>query len=143
MFNQAQDGLYGSGSKDRTASDLFHAIPGVKEPFIKFCRAHEKRLRLCVPFHCVGLAHPHEEDPTVVSIPGFVTECKGRGGVKSQPKSSVKVEMQSPLPPRQRRRKSATPPAPPTTTTMIAHWHLCRRLMSIHSQPGRLTHGAA
>jgi hypothetical protein len=88
VFNQAQDGLYGSGSKDRTAFDLFSAIPGVKEPFIKFCRAHEKRLRLCVPFHRVGLLHPHEEDPspTVVSIPRFVTEWKGRGGVKSQAK---------------------------------------------------------
>jgi hypothetical protein len=94
VFNQAQDGLYGSGSKDRTAFDLFSAIPGVKEPFIKFCRAHEKSLRLCVPFHRVGLAHPHEEDPTVVSIPGFVIEWKGRGDMKSQPNSPVKVEMQ-------------------------------------------------
>jgi hypothetical protein len=74
VFNQAQDGLYGSSPKDRTPFDLCFAINSVKEPFIKFCKAHEKRLRLCVPFHRVNLAHPREEDPTFVTIPGFVTE---------------------------------------------------------------------
>jgi hypothetical protein len=41
---------------------------GVKEPFIKFCRAHEKRLRLCVLFHRVGLAHPNEEESTMAFL---------------------------------------------------------------------------
>jgi hypothetical protein len=73
---------------------LISTFSGVKEPFIKFCRAHEKRLRLCVPFHRVGFAHPNEEESTIVSIAGFVMEWRGRGGLKAQTKSPVKVEMQ-------------------------------------------------
>jgi hypothetical protein len=49
VFNQAEDSLYKSGSKDSTSFDLLPAIDSVREPFIKFCKAHEKRLRLCVP----------------------------------------------------------------------------------------------
>jgi hypothetical protein len=68
VFNQAREGLYGSGSKDHTSFDLFSAINSVREPFIKFCKAHEKRLRLCVPFQRVNLARPRDEDPTLVCI---------------------------------------------------------------------------
>ncbi len=65
VFNQAQDGLNGSGSQDRTSFDLFSAIDSVREQLIEFCKAHDKRLRLCVPCQHVNLAHPHsphEED---------------------------------------------------------------------------------
>ncbi len=68
VFNQAKDGLYWSGSKDCTSFDLFFTIDKVREPFLKFCKAHEKRLRLCVLCQHVNLAHPHEEDPTLVYI---------------------------------------------------------------------------
>ncbi len=45
-------------------------------------------------FQRVGLAQPNEEEPTFVSIPGFLTEWRGRAGVKGQTKSPVKVDMQ-------------------------------------------------
>ncbi len=70
VFKQAQDGLYGSGSKDHTSFELFPLINSVREPFIKFCKAHEKRLRLrlCVPFQLDNLACLREEDPSYPTL---------------------------------------------------------------------------
>ncbi len=40
LFDQAQDGRYWSRARDRTVFDLYSGMLGVKEPFIKFCKAH-------------------------------------------------------------------------------------------------------
>jgi hypothetical protein len=71
VFNQAQGGLYGIGSKDSTLLNLFSTINRVRDPFIKFCKAHKKHLHLFVQCKHVNFAHPHsphEEDPTLVCI---------------------------------------------------------------------------
>jgi hypothetical protein len=46
LYNAAQDGLYDPVKNDRSAFDLFALCQGTKNGFIKFCEAHEQRLRL-------------------------------------------------------------------------------------------------
>ncbi len=46
LYNAAQEGLYGPVKHDRSAFDWFALCLGTKNGFVKFCKAHEQRLRL-------------------------------------------------------------------------------------------------
>ena len=46
LYNAAQEGLYGPVKHDRSAFDLFALCLGTTNGFVKFCKAHEQRLRL-------------------------------------------------------------------------------------------------
>ena len=48
LYNAAQEALYGPVKNDSSAFDLFALCPGTKNGFVKFCEAHEQRLRLNV-----------------------------------------------------------------------------------------------
>ena len=75
LHNRAMEGLYKKG--DVLAFDLFAGVSGIKAPFIKFCRAFEKRLRSNVPSHRV--IPVVEEQPTNLDAAGFITEWKSKG----------------------------------------------------------------
>ena len=62
-------------------SQEFAGFPGIKAPFIKFCKAFEKRLRSNVPSHRV--IPVNEEQPTNLDVAGFITEWKS-GKVKNK-----------------------------------------------------------
>ncbi len=59
-------------------SQEFAGVPGIKAPFIKFCKAFEKRLRSSVPSHRV--IPVNEEQPTYLDVAEFITEWKSGKG---------------------------------------------------------------
>ncbi len=61
--------------------DLFAGVQGIRNPFIKFCKAFEKRLRTSVPSH--REIPDNEEQPTNLDVAGFITEWKTSGKGKS------------------------------------------------------------
>ena len=71
------EGLYKKGA-DVLTFDLFAGVGGTKAPFIKFCKAFEKRLRSNVPSHRV--IPVNEEQPTKLDVAGFITEWKSGEG---------------------------------------------------------------
>jgi hypothetical protein len=74
------EGLYKKGG-DVLTFDLFAGVPGIKAPFIKFCKAFEKRLRTSVPLHRV--IPVNEEQPTNLDVAGFIAEWKTSGKGKN------------------------------------------------------------
>ena len=70
------EGLYKKG--DVLGFDLFAGVAGIKAPFIKFCKAFERRLRTNVPSHRV--IPVIEEQPTNLDVAGFITEWKSGKG---------------------------------------------------------------
>ena len=58
MYNAAQEGLHGPSKNDRSAFDLFSLCPGTKAGFVKFCKAHEQRIRTLLPDFRVIRAEP-------------------------------------------------------------------------------------
>ena len=73
LYNRSMEGLY-KKCGDVLTFDLFAGVPGIKAPFIKFCKAFEKRLRSSVPSHRV--IPVNEEQPTNLDVAGFTTEWK-------------------------------------------------------------------
>jgi hypothetical protein len=73
LYNAAQEGLYGPVKNDRSAFDLFALCPGTKNGFVKFCEAHEQRLRLNVHDFRVIRADAAEGD-TYINVGGFLAE---------------------------------------------------------------------
>ena len=53
-------------------------VPVIKAPFIKFCKAFEKRLSSSVPSHRV--IPVNEEQPTNLDVAGFITKWKSGKG---------------------------------------------------------------
>ena len=91
FYNNAQEGLYGASKSDRVAYDFYAALPGMKPAFLKYCKPFEPRLRSLVEFHRVTAVN--EEEPTQISVAGFITEWKA--GSKGKNKlNPMKVEMQ-------------------------------------------------
>ncbi len=72
-YNAAQEGLYGPIKDDRSAFDLFALCPGTKKGFVKFCEAHEQRLRLNLHDFRVIRAAAVKGD-TYINVGGFLAE---------------------------------------------------------------------
>ncbi len=70
LYNATQEGLYGPVKNDRSAFDLFALCPGTKKWFVKFCKAHEQRLRLNLHDFRVIRADAAEGD-TYINVGGF------------------------------------------------------------------------
>ena len=78
MHNRCMEGMYGTSKNDILSFDFFAPFPALKAPFIKYCKAFEKRLRQSVPFYRVI---PVKEDlPTNLAVAGFITEWKSSKG---------------------------------------------------------------
>ncbi len=73
LYNAAQEGLYIPVKHDRSAFDLFALCPGTKNGFVKFCKAHEQRLRINLHDFRVIRADAEEGD-TYINVSGFLTE---------------------------------------------------------------------
>jgi hypothetical protein len=73
LYNAAQEGLYGPVKNDRSAFDLFAFCPGTKSGFIKFCEAHEQRLRLNLHDFRLIRADAAEDD-TYINVGRFIAE---------------------------------------------------------------------
>ena len=72
------EGMYGTSKNDILSFDFFAPFPALKAPFIKYCKAFEKRLRQSVPFYRVI---PVKEDlPTNLAVAGFITEWQSSKG---------------------------------------------------------------
>jgi hypothetical protein len=72
------EGMYGTSKKDILSFDFFAPFPALKAPFIKYCKAFEKRLRQSVPFYRVILVK--EDLSTNLAVAGFITEWKSSKG---------------------------------------------------------------
>jgi len=73
LYNAAREGLYGPVKHDRSAFDLFALCPGTKNGFVKFCKAHEQRIRSNLHDFRVIRADAEEGD-TYINVGGFLTE---------------------------------------------------------------------
>jgi hypothetical protein len=73
LYNASQEGLYGPVKHDRSAFDLFALCLGTKNGFVKFCKAHEQRIRINLHDFRVIRADVEEGD-TYISVGGFLTE---------------------------------------------------------------------
>ena len=87
LHNKAAEGL---AKSDRVGYDIYFGIADTKALFSKYCKPFEKRLRSMVPTHRIVPAGDGE-DPTSVSIPGFLVDAKAKGKKTFAP---MKVEMQ-------------------------------------------------
>ena len=74
MYNAAQEGLHGPSKNDRSAFDLFSLCPGTKAGFVKFCKAHEQRIRTLLPDFRVVRADADDEGDTYINVSGFLAE---------------------------------------------------------------------
>ena len=74
MYNAAQEGLHGPSKNDRSAFDLFSLCQGTKAGFIKFCKAHEQRIRTLLPDFRVIRANADDEGDTYINVSGFLAE---------------------------------------------------------------------
>jgi uncharacterized protein (DUF4415 family) len=88
LHNKAAEGL---AKNDRVGYDLFSGMAETKALLIKDCKPFEKRIRSMVPTHRVVPAGDGE-DPTSVSIPGFLVDPKAAKTKKTF--APIKVEMQ-------------------------------------------------
>ena len=79
LHNKAAEGL---AKSDRVGYDIYFGIADTKALFLKYCKPFEKRLRSMVPTHRVVPAGDGE-DPTSVSIPGFLVDAKAKGKRRS------------------------------------------------------------
>ncbi len=77
LHNKAAN-LKGLAKHDRVGHDIYSGIADAKALFIKYCKQFEKRIRSMVPTHHVVPAGDGE-DPTSVSIPGFLVDAKAKG----------------------------------------------------------------
>jgi hypothetical protein len=90
MYNAAQEGLYGPSKHDRSAFDLFALCPGTKSGFVKFCKAHEQRIRTLLHTVRVIRADATDQGDTYIHVSGFLTEwSKSKKVLKS-----LKLDMQ-------------------------------------------------
>ena len=88
LHNKAAEGL---AKHDRVGYDIYSGIADTKALFIKYCKQFEKRIHSMVPTHRVVPAGDGE-DPTSVSIPGFLVDPKAAKTKKTF--APIKVEMQ-------------------------------------------------
>ena len=88
LHNKAAEGLV---KHDRVGYDIYSGIADTKVLFLKYCKPFEKRIRSMVPTHRVVPAGDGE-DPTSVSIPGFLVDPKA--GKTKKTFAPIKVEMQ-------------------------------------------------
>ncbi len=79
FYNAAQEGLYSTVKNDRSAFDLFALCQGTKSGFVKFCKAHEQRLRLNLHDFRMIRADAADGD-TYINVGGFLRN--GLQGVK-------------------------------------------------------------
>ena len=91
MYNAAQEGLYGPSKNDRSAFDLFALCPGIKSGFVKFCKAHEQRVRILLPHFRVIRADAVEEGDTFITVGGFHAEWNKEKKKNLRP---MKLDMQ-------------------------------------------------
>ena len=90
LYNAAQEGLYGPCKNDRSAFDLFALCPGTKSGFVKFCKAHEQRIRTLLHTFRVLRADATDEGDTCINVSGFLAEwSKSKKVLKS-----LKLDMQ-------------------------------------------------
>ena len=90
LYNAAQEGLYGPSKNDRSAFDLFALCPGTKSGFVKFCKAHEQRIRTLLHTFRVLRADAQDEGDTCIHVSGFLAEwSKSKKVLKS-----LKLDMQ-------------------------------------------------
>ena len=90
LYNAAQEGLYGPSKNDRSAFDLFALCPGTKSGFVKFCKAHEQRIRTLLHTFRVLRADATDEGDTCINVSGFLAEwSKSKKVLKS-----LKLDMQ-------------------------------------------------
>ena len=90
MYNAAQEGLHGPSKHDRSAFDLFSLCPGTKTGFVKFCKAHEQRIRTLLHEFRVIRADASDEGDTYINVSGFLAEwTKGRKNLRA-----MKLDMQ-------------------------------------------------
>jgi hypothetical protein len=90
LYNAAQEGLYGPSKHDRSAFDLFALCPGTKSGFVKFCKAHEQRIRTLLHTFRVIRADADDEGDTCIQVSGFLAEWnKSKKVLKS-----LKLDMQ-------------------------------------------------
>jgi hypothetical protein len=89
LHNKAAEGV---AKYDRVGYDIYSGIADTKALFLKYCKQFEKRSisRSMVLTHCVVPAGDGE-DPTSVSIPGFLVDAKPKG---KKAFAHVKVERQ-------------------------------------------------
>ena len=74
LHNKAAEAL---AKTDRVGYDFYSGIADSKALFLKYCKPFEKRSRSMVPTHRVVPAGDGE-DPTSVSIPGFLVDAKSK-----------------------------------------------------------------
>jgi hypothetical protein len=87
LYNKAAEGL---AKHNSVGYDIYSGIADTKALFLKYCKPYEKRIRSMEPTHRV-LPAGDGEDPTTVSIPGFLVDAKAKGKKAFAP---MKVEMQ-------------------------------------------------
>ncbi len=75
LHNKAAEGL---AKHDHVGYDIYSGIADTKALFLKNCKPYEKRIRSMEPTHCVVPAGDGE-DPTTVSIPGYLVGAKAKG----------------------------------------------------------------
>ncbi len=69
LYNAAQKGLYCPVKNDRSAFDLSAICPGTKNGFVKFCYAHEQRLRINLHYFRMIRADAAEGELVVLEYP--------------------------------------------------------------------------
>jgi hypothetical protein len=87
LYNKAAEAL---AKSDRLGHDFYTGISDTKALWIKYCKPYEKRLQSMVPALRVVPAGTGE-DPTTVSVAGFLVDAKAKGKKSYAPKT---VEMQ-------------------------------------------------
>jgi hypothetical protein len=89
LHNKAQ-AAEGLAKHDRVGYDIYSGIADTKALFLKYCKQYEERIRSMEPTHHVVPAGDGD-NPTTVSIPGFLVDAKAKGKKAFAP---MKVEMQ-------------------------------------------------
>jgi hypothetical protein len=87
LHNKSAEAL---AKSDRVGFDFYSSIAELKTQVLKYAKPYEKRLQSMVPTFCV-VPSGSAEDPTSVSIPGFLVDAKAKGKKTFAP---IKVEMQ-------------------------------------------------
>ena len=79
LHNKAAEAL---AKSDRVDFDFYNGIADTKTQFLKYCKPYEKRLQSMVPTLRV-VPSGSGEDPTTVSVLGFVVDVKAKGKKES------------------------------------------------------------
>jgi hypothetical protein len=87
LHNKAAEAL---AKSNRVCFDFYSSIADLKTQVLKYAKTHEKRLQSMVPTFRV-VPSGSAEDPTSVSIPGFLVDSEAKGKKTLAP---IKVEMQ-------------------------------------------------